>query len=233
MPAAIYIETHGGTGVGGTDDHAGVDIGRTYTETPHAASWRAFLDHIRAGDADAHGDQGSAAKWAHAAMALAVRVHGCPGGVAAPDPRAVLKMLTRVMSEGDARAGAIGADLGPQDACDLLRAWLRRDRPRGRRRRAPGDPPGRVFSHAALYRRARRAHERGLARAVENALAAAIGGGDPRRRRARPLRRVHPGRAVRAGDRLPRPREAQARRTATASRRGSPSSPTPSAGCTA
>ena len=29
MPAAIYIDTHGGTGVGGTDDHAGVDIGRT------------------------------------------------------------------------------------------------------------------------------------------------------------------------------------------------------------
>jgi predicted metal-dependent phosphoesterase TrpH len=27
MPAAIYIETHGGAGVGGSDDHAGVDIG--------------------------------------------------------------------------------------------------------------------------------------------------------------------------------------------------------------
>jgi len=179
MPAAIYIDTHGGTGVGGTDDHAGVDIGRTYTETPHAASWRAFLDHIRAGDADAHGDQGSAAKWAHAAMALAVRVHGCPGGVAAPDPRAVLKMITRVMSEGDARAGAIGADLGPQDACDLLRTWLRAID-------LPADDgellailQDESFSHAALYRRARRAHERGLARAVENALDAAIGGGDP------------------------------------------------------
>ena len=58
-------------------------------------------------------------------MALAVRVHGCPGGVAAPDPRAVLQMVTRVMSEGDARARAIGADLGPRDACDLLRTWLR------------------------------------------------------------------------------------------------------------
>ena len=33
MPAAVYIETHGGTGIGGSDDHAGVDIGRTYTET--------------------------------------------------------------------------------------------------------------------------------------------------------------------------------------------------------
>src|SRR5690349_19305454 len=99
MPAAIYIDTHGGTGVGGTDDHAGVDIGRTFTETPQAASWRDFLDHIRAGRADARGDQGSAAKWAHAAMALAVRVHGCPGGAAAPDPRAVLRMVQRVMDE--------------------------------------------------------------------------------------------------------------------------------------
>ena len=27
-PAEVYIETHGGTGVGGSDDHAGVDIGR-------------------------------------------------------------------------------------------------------------------------------------------------------------------------------------------------------------
>jgi glycosyltransferase involved in cell wall biosynthesis/predicted metal-dependent phosphoesterase TrpH len=179
MPAAVYIDTHGGTGVGGTDDHAGIDIGRTYTETPPAASWRAFLDHIRAGDAGAHGDQGSAAKWAHAAMALAVRVHGCPGGGGAPDPRVVLKMITRVMSEGDARAGAIGADLGPQDACDLLRTWLRAID-------LPADDEELLallqddaFSHAGLYRRARRAHERGLANAVEHALAAAIGGGDP------------------------------------------------------
>src|SRR5690349_12546219 len=42
-PAAVYIDTHGGTGVGGTDDHAGVDIGRTWTETPHAATWQEFL----------------------------------------------------------------------------------------------------------------------------------------------------------------------------------------------
>ena len=40
LPAFVYIETHGGTAIGGTDDHAGVDIGRTFTETPaggHAA----------------------------------------------------------------------------------------------------------------------------------------------------------------------------------------------------
>ena len=37
LPAFVYIETHGGTAIGGTDDHAGIDIGQTYTETPHAA----------------------------------------------------------------------------------------------------------------------------------------------------------------------------------------------------
>ena len=31
QPAAIYVETHGGTGIGGSDDHAGVDIGRTWS----------------------------------------------------------------------------------------------------------------------------------------------------------------------------------------------------------
>ncbi len=37
-PAAVYIETHGGTGIGGSDDHAGVDIGRTWTRTSAAAT---------------------------------------------------------------------------------------------------------------------------------------------------------------------------------------------------
>src|SRR3712207_3060539 len=73
MPAAIYIETHGGTGVAGSDDHAGVDIGRTFTETPHATTPAEFLKNIRAGQATARGDYGSAAKWAHAAMALGTR----------------------------------------------------------------------------------------------------------------------------------------------------------------
>jgi glycosyltransferase involved in cell wall biosynthesis/predicted metal-dependent phosphoesterase TrpH len=179
QPAAVYIDTHGGTGVAGSDDHAGVDIGRTFTETPAAPTWRAFLDHIRAGSADARGDQGSAAKWAHAAMALAVRVHGCPGGAVAPDPRVVLRMGQRVMAQADARAGAIGADLEPADASALLRTWLRAID-------VPLDDAellamlqDETFSHAALYRRARRAHERGLGRAVDDAVAAVATGGDP------------------------------------------------------
>ena len=77
MPAAIYIETHGGTGTGGSDDHAGVDIGRTFTETPPAATPEEFLRHIHEGRAEARGEQGSAAKWAHSAMALGTRALHC------------------------------------------------------------------------------------------------------------------------------------------------------------
>src|SRR5919106_889831 len=73
MPAAIYIETHGGTGTGGSDDHAGVDIGRTFTETPPAEAPEEFLRHLREGRAEPHGEQGSAGKWAHSALVLATR----------------------------------------------------------------------------------------------------------------------------------------------------------------
>ncbi|MGZ4267079.1 MAG: hypothetical protein ACXVS6_23605, partial [Solirubrobacteraceae bacterium] len=47
LPAFVYIETHGGTAIGGSDDHAGIDIGRTFTETPAAATPSEFLAHIR------------------------------------------------------------------------------------------------------------------------------------------------------------------------------------------
>src|SRR6476469_65235 len=73
MHAAVSVDTHGGTGIGGSDDHAGVDIGRTFTEAPAAATPEEFLAHLLRGDAEAGGEQGSAAKWAHAAMALATR----------------------------------------------------------------------------------------------------------------------------------------------------------------
>ncbi|HKT83030.1 MAG TPA: PHP-associated domain-containing protein, partial [Solirubrobacterales bacterium] len=104
MPAAIYTETHGGTGIGGSDDHAGVDIGRTFTAVPAAATPEEFLQQMRAGAAEAGGEQGSAAKWAHAAMALATRALVLPGSGAPPpgetgkghagavDPTAVLKI---------------------------------------------------------------------------------------------------------------------------------------------
>ena len=176
-PAGMYVDSDGRNGIAGSDDHAGVDVGRTFTQTPAASTPEAFLDWIRMGETRACGDQGSAAKWAHAAVALAARVVGRGHGAAA-DPRAVLAIAERVIREGHARAGDEGGGLGPDDARALLCAWLE----------SLGldvDGPGLIalmqddrFSHGALYRRARRAHERKLGKAVDELLAALVHGGD-------------------------------------------------------
>ena len=124
LPAFVYIETHGKTAIGGSDDHAGIDVGRTFTETPRADTPAQFLAQIRAGRAAAHGAQGSAAKWTHAAMALAIRSLGRGDSAERPDPGAVLAIVERVMREGEVRHGQVAADLGPEDARALLRSWL-------------------------------------------------------------------------------------------------------------
>jgi glycosyltransferase involved in cell wall biosynthesis/predicted metal-dependent phosphoesterase TrpH len=183
MPAAVYVDTHGGTGIGGSDDHAGVDIGRTFTEVPAARTPEEFLRHLPRGDAEAGGEQGSAAKWTHAAMALATRslVIGADDGeedeaTPPPSPAAVLKMAERVIGEGAAREGKVAADLGPEDARCLLEAWLSGmglDL-RGRELIAYLQSDG--FSHADLYRRARRIHDRRLRAAVAGGSAAVAGG---------------------------------------------------------
>jgi predicted metal-dependent phosphoesterase TrpH len=175
-PATIYVNTRNGIGIGGSDDHAGVDIGRTFTETPPARTAEELLEHLRAGRTFARGEQGSAAKWAHAAIALAARALGSDReeerrdpDERAPNPRTVLAMALRLLREGDARHGPAGSDLTPADARDLLRAWLA----------AVGldqlDELGLIaymqderFSHADLERRACRAHERKLRAAVES-----------------------------------------------------------------
>jgi glycosyltransferase involved in cell wall biosynthesis len=87
-------------------------------------------------------------------------------------------MVERLMREGDVRRGVIGADLGPDDARALLHAWLE----------AIDLPLGECellallqhedFGHADLFRRARRAHERKLAVAVDGLLRATTEGGD-------------------------------------------------------
>ncbi|MGA8353514.1 MAG: PHP-associated domain-containing protein, partial [Solirubrobacteraceae bacterium] len=73
MPAAIYIGALDGAGTAGSDDHAGVDIGRTWTEVPEAQNVEQFLAQVRAGKVAPGGSHGGAAKWAHAAIALAAR----------------------------------------------------------------------------------------------------------------------------------------------------------------
>ena len=173
LPAFVYIETHGGTAIGGSDDHAGIDVGRTFTETPRASTPEEFLAHVRAGRASAHGQQGSAAKWAHAAMALAIRSLGDADGdvPARPDPASVLKIVERVMCEGDARQGSGAADLQDKDALALLRAWLLAmdldvDEHKLLTQLQEGE-----LGHADLDRRARRVHERKLAAVVHDTVA--------------------------------------------------------------
>ena len=194
-PAATYIATRDGIGIGGSDDHAGVDIGRTYSEAPHARTPQEFLAHVRAGTVLARGDQGSAAKWAHAAIALAARSlgRGCSGQRSRrPDPAQVMNMVQRLLREGDARQGAVGSELSPDDARCLLRAWLcaveldHLDTLTGTLHEGgQAGERGLIaymqedgFSHADLYRRSCRLHERKLRRAVDVAVAAASGQAD-------------------------------------------------------
>lgn len=181
-PAVVYVETHGGTGVGGSDDHAGVDIGRTFTETPAASTPEELLRHLGAGRAEPRGKQGSAAKWAHAAIALATRalvldpadpvdVAVRPGMRAQlrpqrPDPAAVLKIAQRTVGQGAAREGKVAADIGPGDARLLLDSWLGAMGIELRGRALIEHLQSDDFSHADLYRRARRVHDRRLQAAI-------------------------------------------------------------------
>jgi glycosyltransferase involved in cell wall biosynthesis/predicted metal-dependent phosphoesterase TrpH len=194
MPAAVYVDTRGGTGIGGSDDHAGVDVGRTWTEVPAAKTPEEFLAHMRDGHAEARGEQGSAAKWTHAAMALATRSLGdadpagprstadwtagaAPVAGSAPDPAAVMKMAERVIREGSEREGKVATDVGPEDARCLLEAWLAGVGIDARGRDLLDLLQADGFSHADLYRRARRRHERRLRVAVDDGVEA-LGSGD-------------------------------------------------------
>jgi glycosyltransferase involved in cell wall biosynthesis/predicted metal-dependent phosphoesterase TrpH len=181
-PAATYVVTREGIGIGGSDDHAGVDIGRTFTEAPVARTPAEFLAHMRAGRVRACGAQGSAAKWAHAAIALAARSLGLDreeADAAPPDPLRVLEMMRRLLNEADVRQGPSGGDLAPADARCLLAAWLRAVEldhldARGLIELMQQDD----FTHAGLYRRACRLHERKLRAAVDVAVGAATAGAD-------------------------------------------------------
>ncbi|MCB0875871.1 MAG: glycosyltransferase, partial [Solirubrobacterales bacterium] len=172
-PAAVFAETQGLAAVGGSDDHAGVDIGRTFTTTPPAAGVDQFLDHLRAGSTEPGGEEGSAEKWAHAAIAIAARSFlGDEPPDAAPAPGAVFSLLERIVGEGRAREGADGGEFSPDDARALLGAWLD----------ALGIATGPElielmqrdgYRHRDLFRRARSVHDSRL-RAAASSITTAI-----------------------------------------------------------
>ncbi|HEX5594399.1 MAG TPA: glycosyltransferase, partial [Solirubrobacterales bacterium] len=94
-----------------------------------------------------------------------------------PDPAAGLKMVERVIREGAARGGKVAADVGPEDARALLEAWLEGIGLDLRGRELIDYLQADEFSHADLYRRARRVHDRRLRAAVEGG-ARAVAEGD-------------------------------------------------------
>ena len=81
---------------------------------PAARNPREFLEHMRAGRVLARGKQGSAAKWAHAAIALAARSLGPAEGAgptARPDPH-----------DGCRPGWLFRSSTGPLHGCDERRA---------------------------------------------------------------------------------------------------------------
>jgi glycosyltransferase involved in cell wall biosynthesis len=83
----------------------------------------------------------------------------------------VLRIVERVMREGDARHGSGGADLDAHDALALLRAWLLSMELDVDEHKLLSQLQDGELSHADLDRRARRVHERKLAGVVHDAVA--------------------------------------------------------------
>jgi glycosyltransferase involved in cell wall biosynthesis/predicted metal-dependent phosphoesterase TrpH len=170
-PAVMAAEVRGSAGTGGSDDHAGIDVGRTWTQTPAAATVSDFLGHVQAGTVSPGGSEGDANVWAHTPIALAARTLGM-GTSQAPRLDAVVRMVECVLADGHAREGAEPDGLGPQDARDLLVAWvdamgLDRD-PRRLVELLQDDSAG----HEEMRRRALHAHERLLHAAARDVPAA-------------------------------------------------------------
>ena len=132
---------------------------------------KSFSKPFRSGQAQARGAQGSAAKWAHSALALASRTLIAEGatGSGAARPEDVLAIASKVVADGGERGGDEVGEIGPEQGRALLCAWLASVELAGE-----GCPEGIVemmkaddFSHSDLYRRARRIHERKLRAAVD------------------------------------------------------------------
>ena len=149
-------------GIGGSDDHAGVDIGRTFTRTLEAADPGEFLQLFRSGAVEPGGEQGSAAKWAHAAIAIAARTLLQRRR---PIRRHPPRRRSSVSSSGwSARAAASAreptATTSPRPTpASLLAAWIEARRGRGAGAALIGLMQEDDFSHRDLFRRARAVHD--------------------------------------------------------------------------
>ena len=132
-----------------------------------------------------------------ATRALGARRYGRRAMAQRRIPPAVLKIAQRTISEGAAREGKVAADIGPDDARALLEAWLRSIELDLRGRDLLAYLQADDFSHADLYRRARRTHERRLRGAVAQGSAAAARG-DVGAAFGGLFDAVAPGRALRA-----------------------------------
>ena len=117
MPAAVYIETHGGTGIGGSDDHAGVDIGRhLHRDAARSHAGRVSAPtYARAGRRPAarqgqRREVGARGDGARACAAL----EATATAIAAPaDPLAVFRMAERVMARAISCGAAARATSAP------------------------------------------------------------------------------------------------------------------------
>jgi glycosyltransferase involved in cell wall biosynthesis/predicted metal-dependent phosphoesterase TrpH len=165
-PAELAAGLCGLAGSGGSDDHAGVDVGRTWTQTPPAETVAEFLDHLRGHAAAPGGAHGGALVWSHAPVALAARSLGT-SRAGPPRLDAIRRIVKGALQQAPEREGAAPHGITPRDARDLLVAWLDAmelpREPRALLDALQDDANG----HEALRRRARRAHERLLAGAIE------------------------------------------------------------------
>ena len=223
MPAAVYIETHGGTG----DRRLGRPRRRRHRAHVHRDAARDDAGRVSARTCAPAAPRRAASRAAPPSgrtprSRWRSRVLGWADGRARlPDPDAVLRMVERVVAEGDARAATSAADLGPDDARALLRAWLD-----AVGLAAEGPRPDRADA-------GRRLHPRGSLPPRARLPRAHASRPPSRRRSPRPptrerlrrgaarlaVRRLRARDPLRAGDGVPRPREGASSRRATASRR--------------
>ena len=183
LPAFVYIETHGGTAIGGSDDHAGIDVGRTFTETPRAATPRSSSptsgrDGPPPTDSRAARPSGRTPRWRWRSGRS--------------------ETATARRGRVPARSRDRAADRRARDERGRRAAGEWRRRPRGRATRSRCCAPGCCsmdldvdehkllhrlqegeLAHADLDRRARRVHERKLAGVVHDTVA------EPRARHGR------------------------------------------------